>query len=767
MSELPQLVSDLALILIVAGITTLLFKRLKQPLILGYILAGFLTGPHMTWVPTVSDTSSIDTWSSIGVIFIMFTLGLEFSFKKIVKMGLRPIIAAVSVITFMITIGSLVGRSFGWSHMNSLFLGGMLAMSSTTIIYKALDELGLRQKKFANVVLGVLILEDILGILLMVILSAMAVSSQFEGAELLQSFLKLGFFLVLWFVVGIFIVPLVLRRNSKWIGKETLLIVSVGLCFLLVVLATKAGYSSAFGAFMMGSILAETIEAESIERVVAPVKDLFGAIFFVSVGMLVDPSILVAYWQPIVVIVLAIIIGQALFGSLSFLISGHTLKVSMQCGFSLTQIGEFSFILAGLGVSLGVTSKFLYPVVVAVSIITTFTTPYLIKLAEPAYGFVQRLLPQTVTRRLEQRGAVLERQKAAHPWKNMLTSQFIITGAYLVLSAAFVTISFSTVLPLSRGIFGHWAGNILSGIITYVGVSIFLRPIVTKKYFSPQVEEWRKEHSTLNLILFNITVLIRFAIATAGVFYIIEFLCPLQWYWNALIAIFLTLSFVLEKFAVHNHFALWVKLISIRLERTFTTNLRSREIYAAARRPGYANTLQRHDVHLSELALPEDSSWGGKTLRELQLGHRDSVHVAAIIRGNNRINIPDGETMLFPCDRIEVIGDDESLQNLSKRMNSEIAEATPNDQKHHLDIDHFTIHTGSPLCGKDLFEANIRTDFQCLVVGFDNDDETSNAIDVPSADRVIHAGDTIWLVGESKDLKRLRQYSLPKKEKQE
>ena len=720
MSELPQLVSDLALILIVAGITTLLFKRLKQPLILGYILAGFLTGPHMTWVPTVSDTSSIDTWSSIGVIFIMFTLGLEFSFKKIVKMGLRPIIAAVSVITFMITIGSLVGRSFGWSHMNSLFLGGMLAMSSTTIIYKALDELGLRQKKFANVVLGVLILEDILGILLMVILSAMAVSSQFEGAELLQSFLKLGFFLVLWFVVGIFIVPLVLRRNSKWIGKETLLIVSVGLCFLLVVLATKAGYSSAFGAFMMGSILAETIEAESIERVVAPVKDLFGAIFFVSVGMLVDPSILVAYWQPILVIVLAIIIGQALFGSLSFLLSGHTLKVSMQCGFSLTQIGEFSFILAGLGVSLGVTSKFLYPVVVAVSIITTFTTPYLIN-----------------------------------------------TGAYLVLSAAFVTISFSTVLPLSRGILGHWAGNILSGIITYVGVSIFLRPIVTKKYFSPQVEEWRREHSTLNLILFNITVLIRFTIATAGIFYIIEFHCPLQWYWNALIAIFLTLSFVLEKFAVHNHFALWVKLISIRLERTFTTNLRSREIYAAARRPGYANTLQKHDVHLSELALPEDSCWGGKTLRELQLGHRDSVHVAAIIRGNNRINIPDGETMLFPCDRIEVIGDDESLQNLSKRMNSEIAEATPNDQKHHLDIDHFTIHTGSPLCGKDLFEANIRTDFQCLVVGFDNDDETSNAIDVPSADRVIHAGDTIWLVGESKDLKRLRQYSLPKKENQE
>ena len=719
----------------------------------------------MKWIPTVSDMNNIDTWSSIGVIFIMFTLGLEFSFKKIVKMGLSPIISAISVITVMITIGSLVGRAFGWSHMNSLFLGGMLAMSSTTIIYKALDELGLRQQKFANVVLSVLILEDILGILLMVILSALAVSSQFEGIELLNSFLKLGFFLIFWFVVGIFVIPLVLRRNSKWISKETLLIVSVGLCFLLVVLATKAGYSSAFGAFTMGSILAETLEAESIERVVSPVKDLFGAIFFVSVGMLVDPSILVAYWQPILVIVLAIIIGQTVFGSLSFLLAGHTLKVSMQCGFSLTQIGEFSFILAALGVSLGVTSKFLYPVVVAVSIITTFTTPYLIKLAEPAYSFVQRLLPHTVSKRLELRGSTSARQRSERPWKQMILSLTTMTGTYLVLSAAFMLISFSTILPLSRGIFGHWTGNLVSGLFTYIGVSFFLRPIVTKKFFSEQVEEWRRRHATKDLFLFNITVLLRSIIAVMGVFYIIEFLCPLYWYWNLLLALALTLLFVLEKFVYRNHFALWVKLISIRMERTFTTNLQSREINAAAKRPGYANTLQRHDVHLSELTLPEDSSWGGKTLKELQLGHRDKVHIAAIIRGNNRLNIPDGETMLFPCDRIEVIGDDESLRNLSQRLKTDVIKATVNSQSHHLDIDHFSVHTGSPLCGKNLAEANIRTNFQCLVVGFDNSDENSAAIDLPSADRIIRAGDTIWVVGEGKDLQRLRDFNTPQKER--
>ena len=365
MDNLAPLISDLALILIVAGVVTLIFKRLKQPLVLGYIVAGFLAGPHMPYTPSVEDLTSIHLWSEIGVIFLMFTLGLEFSFKKIVKMGIGPVIAACTVMFCMIGVGRFLGALFGWDSMNSLFLGGMLAMSSTTIIYKALDDLGLRQQKFAGEVLSVLILEDILGILLMVVLSALAVSRHFEGAELMGSLLKLGFFLILWFVVGVYLVPLFLRGTRKWMNRETLLVVSVGLCFLLVVIASKAGYSSAFGAFMMGSILAETVEAESIERVTTPVKDLFGAIFFVSVGMMVDPAVLAEYWLPILAITLAIIVGQAVFGTTGFLLSGQPLRVAVQCGFSLAQIGEFAFILAALGVSLHVTADFLYPVVVA------------------------------------------------------------------------------------------------------------------------------------------------------------------------------------------------------------------------------------------------------------------------------------------------------------------------------------------------------------------------------------------------------------------
>lgn len=348
----------------------------------------------MPYTPSVSDMGSIHTWADIGVIFLMFTLGLEFSFKKIVKMGIGPVIAACSVMFCMMSVGNMVGHLFGWGSMNSLFLGGMLAMSSTTIIYKAFDDLGLRQQKFAGEVLSVLILEDILGILLMVVLSALAVSRQFQGMELVGSLFKLGFFLILWFVVGVYIIPIFLRRTHRFLNKETLLVVSIGLCFLLVVIAGKVGYSSAFGAFMMGSILAETVEAEKIERVVSPVKDLFGAIFFVSVGMLVDPAVLAAYWLPIVVLCIAIIVGQAVFGTTSFLLSGQPLRIAVQGGFSLAQIGEFAFIIASLGISLGVTSDFLYPVVVAVSIITTFFTPYMIRAAQPACRLLERVVPQ-------------------------------------------------------------------------------------------------------------------------------------------------------------------------------------------------------------------------------------------------------------------------------------------------------------------------------------------------------------------------------------
>ena len=435
MGHLPALINDLALILVLAGIVTLLFKRLKQPLILGYIIVGFIAGPHIAFTPSVADESNVSTWADIGVIFLMFTLGLEFSFKKILKMGSAPFIAACTIIFCMIGLGSICGHFFGWSRINSLFLGGMLAMSSTTVIYKALTDMGYMQHRFASSVMSVLVIEDILGILLMVVLSTIAMSNSFQGIQLAGSLLQLALVLVVWFVVGVFIIPTFLSKARPLMSSETLLIVSLGLCFLMVVLAVKLHYSSAFGAFMAGSILAETIEAEDITKVVQPVKDLFGAIFFVSVGMLVDPQIIVQYWFPILVLILAILVGQAVFGTFGYLLSGQPLKVAMQCGFSMAQIGEFAFIIASLGNSLHVTAHFLYPVVVAVSVITTFLTPYMIRLAGPAYGFVEKHLPGSLKHTLNQTSGIPS-VNSENAWKRLLRALFKQVIAYGFLSCA-------------------------------------------------------------------------------------------------------------------------------------------------------------------------------------------------------------------------------------------------------------------------------------------------------------------------------------------
>ena len=411
MSQLEPLIADLALILICAGVMTLLFKKLKQPIVLGYIVAGFLASPNMPYMPSVSDGHGVHLWSEIGVIFLLFALGLEFSFKKILNMGAAPIIAAIAIILGMMYLGSLAGHLFGWSNMDCIYLGGMLAMSSTTIIFKSFDDMGLRNERFAGLVLSVLIIEDILAIVLMVMLSTLAVSKEFEGTQMLMSILKLGFFLILWFSVGIYLIPLFLKKAKPLMNEETLLITALAFCFGMVVFASAVGFSAAFGAFVMGSILSETVEAKQIEHLVSPVKNLFGAIFFVSVGMMVDVSLIVEYIVPILCIIVVIMLGQAILSTGAFLISGQTMKTAMQCSFSLTQIGEFAFILATLGTSLHVTSDFLYPIVVAVSVFTTFTTPYLIRLAEPAYNALERVVPAKWIAKLESHAAENEEEQ--------------------------------------------------------------------------------------------------------------------------------------------------------------------------------------------------------------------------------------------------------------------------------------------------------------------------------------------------------------------
>lgn len=744
MGELPHLVKDLALILVVAGIVTIVFKKLKQPLVLGYVVAGFLVSPHMPYIMSVADRADISTWGDIGVMFLLFSLGLDFSFKKILKMGASPIISTCSIVFCMMMLGIVTGHLFGWSRMDSIFLGGMLAMSSTTIIYKAFDDLGLRQQRFAGLVMSVLILEDILAIVMMVMLSAIANGSNPDGGQMIGSLMKIGFFLILWFVVGIFLIPLMLRSMRKFINNETLLIVALGLCCAMAVLSTKVGFSSAFGAFVMGSILAETIEAERIIKVVEPVKNLFGAVFFVSVGMLVDPAILVEYSWPIVTLVLVIILGQVIFGSLSFLIGGQSLKSAMQCGFSMAQIGEFSFIIASLGLSLGVIGKFLYPVVVAVSVITTFLTPYMIRMATPAYGMLERRLPKKWIMAMNNLTLAKQTTQPEAKWRTLIKQMVRITVIYSILSGASIALMFTFFLPFVRQILPHWWANAACGLLTLLFISPFLRAIMMKKNHSEEFKAlWNSNpYNRLPLIL---TIIVRVAVASAFVFYICYYLTRFT---NALM-ISIALAAVALMIISRS-----LKKRSIKMERLFMQNLRSREIVAEVmgrRRPLYEGRLLDRDVHISDFTIPEDSLWAGKMLRELEFRNRYGVHISSILRGSQRINIPNGGTILFPGDNIQAIGSDDQLTAFSEALNTELHDKDPEIEKREMKLHQVVINRNGIFAGKTLRDSGIRDVYNCMVVGLEEGKENLSQMD-PS--HKLRHGEAIWIVGEQDDIER-------------
>lgn len=745
MAEIPHLIQDLALILMVAGLVTLLFKKLRQPLVLGYIVAGFLVSPHMPYLMSVVDKADIQTWADIGVMFLLFSLGLDFSFKKILKMGMTPVIAALTIIFCMMALGTGVGTMFGWSRMNCLFLAGMLAMSSTTIIYKALDDLGLRQQRFAGLVMSVLILEDVLAIVMMVMLSTIARGANPDGSMMIESVGKIVFFLVLWFVVGIFLIPPFLRKTRRLMNDETLVVVALGLCCAMAVLSTTVGFSSAFGAFVMGSILAETIEADKITTVVEPVKNLFGAIFFVSVGMLVDPAILVSYAVPILVLVLTILVGQAIFGTMGFMLSGQPLKTAMRCGFSMAQIGEFAFIIASLGLSLRVISDFLYPVVVAVSVITTFLTPYMMKTAIPCYEFMERRLPRKWIRRLDHMGAIHHTtQTENNHWRALLKAMAWNVVIYSILSAAVVAIMLSIFLPFMRRLLPgwelHWWANGITGILTVAMISPFLRSMIMKKNHSEEFKALWTE-SRLNRLPLIFTVLVRVAIGAGFIFYICNYLSRFQ---NALIitiALVVVLLMALSRRLKHR---------SIRLERLFVQNLRSRDIAAQVsgkRRPLFEGHLLDRDIHISEFIVPVDSLWAGKTLAQLKLGNRFGVHVSSILRGSHRINIPDGNMMLFVGDKLQAIGNDEQLNIMNAAMQAELLPEDADIEHREMKLQKLVITADSPLVGKTLKESNVRQRYNFMVVGVEEGQKNLTMI---NPNRRFEVGDIVWVVGEEK-----------------
>lgn len=747
MSHLPTLIADLALILISASIITLLFKWLKQPLVLGYIVAGLLAGPYVHIFPTVGDIANINIWAEIGVVFLLFALGLEFSFKKLINVGSTAFITATTEVISMLLIGYMVGYLLGWGTMNSIFLGGMLSMSSTTIIIKAFDDLGLRSQRFTGIVFGTLVVEDLIAILMMVLLSTMAVSKDFVGEELLVSVLKVVFFLILWFLIGIFILPAFLKKAKKLMNNEILLIVSLGLCLGMVVLATYTGFSAALGAFIMGSILAETVEAEHIEHIIQPVKDLFGAIFFVSVGMLVNPAVLVEYAWPVIIITLVTIIGKAIFSSLGVLLSGESLNISIKSGFSLAQIGEFAFIIAGLGVSLKVLDPFISPIIVAVSVITTFTTPYFIRLANPFAEWLYKVLPPKVQEMLARYASGKKTVNHDSDWKKLLKNIVGRVIIYSVLLTAIWLLSVKTLYPAVSELFTPvtiWV-NLAMCLATLLLMTPFLWALISNKYNSSAIflKLWEDEnynHGRLvALVLFRVSVAIFFISAVVisyfhlniGIGVVIAV---------AVVALILILREDLTQYS--------------RLETHFLTNLNLREEVAKKHHPlktSFNSEFNNKDIELTSVFVSPYSRYIGKSLGELSFRQKFGVNVVAIVRGDLKIYIPKSSERIYPQDKLAVVGTDRQLQKFRDEI--ENPQGVPDTEEIHqeMNLHSFTVSEAFHFLDKSIVQSRLGEKYDSIVVAIERNGEL-----VPlDKDTTFLLGDLVWFVGEREKVRQL------------
>lgn len=725
-----SLISDLAFILLLGAVVTLLFKWIKQPVVLGYIVAGFLASPNFTPLPSVTTEVNIEFWAQIGIIVLLFSLGLEFSFKKLVNTGGSAVVTALIIVAGMMATGFAIGHLFGFTTINSLFLGGMLSMSSTTIIIKAFTDLNLRQKKFASLVFAVLIVEDLFAVVMMVVLSSIALNNSVEGAEMLMSVSKLVFFLVIWFLVGVYVLPSFLNRTRRFLNNETLLVVSMGLCLAMAVFSVICGFSLALGAFVMGSILAGTSYAERIEHVTMPVKDLFGSVFFISVGMMVQPEILVHYWWPILLLSVVVIAGMIIFGTFGMLVTGQSLRIAMESGFSLTQIGEFAFIIASLGMSLGVLNPEIYPIVVAVSVITTFTTPYFIRMADPAYRFVESRLPAKLHFLIDRYSGDASESggnENRQAWVAMLRRYLWRIMLYSIVLIA-ISLTCDTYLrPLLDEIAGEW-GRLLTTAVTLTAMSPFLLalilpPPMDRSDASSKLSAKRLKVPRVVLMVFRLLIALGFIIHTIAAAYSLK-------------------SGVLIGLAV---FILMVLMLSRKLnarlrhiETKFLDNLNERDL----RRSGKNNTLVS-DLHLAYIHVGYGCPFVGDRLKNSNLRGRYGIDVVTVQRGLSTITVPSGDTRLFPGDTIGVIGTDDQISAVLPLIEAEDPAASqPHSSPADLRLTSILLRPTSPLIGLTLASADVRRNYNTHVVALQRDGEF---IDRP-ATLTLRPDDRLWIV---------------------
>ncbi|MBO7490301.1 MAG: cation:proton antiporter [Bacteroidales bacterium] len=735
MSSLPPLFLDLAIILVTAGVITVVFKWLKQPLVLGYIVAGFFIGPYFPWFPAVKDATDVHVWSDIGIVFLMFALGLEFSIKKLKKVGATGAITALTELAIMFLIGSSVGRLLGWQSMDCIFLGCMLSISSTSIIIKSFEDLRLKQQKFTSSVTAVLIVEDLIAVLLLVILSTVSVSKNFNGGELVMSFVKLIFFLIVWFTFGIFLIPTFLRWMRRYMTEETLCIVAVGLCFGMVVLASYAGFSTALGAFVMGAILAETIEADVIHRIITPIKNLFCAVFFVSVGMLVDPQILVKYLVPILIIAATVIIFKSSAATLGFVLSGKNLKTSVQSGFCFCQIGEFSFIIAGLGLSFGVINPDLYPIIVSVSIITTFVTPYMIKGANPVFAKIEPRLPQKLKDALERYANSAKQTNQTVSVRLFLKKQFSSILLYGAINAAICLLSFTLLKPFlnkiivdAAGAPAFW-GNLVGMLVTLAIMLPFIWAIAVRNVNRERIRMLldSKEYSQAVVIP---VLLLRYFLALFFIGIVIGSYIHLAVGFLVILAIFIVMIVLFSKKTINFY---------QRIENQFISNFNSRQAQQSFKIP----TLLENNFYLERIPVTQYSPFAGRALMNTNFREDYGINVVSVERAGHVYDLPRKEMLILPGDRLSVMGSEEQIAHLRSVLDVEPDMLIHDHSDNELNIYRLTVHDNNPFIGQTIAESQFSQHYHAMIIAIERDD---HQILNPRSTTQFAEGDIIWFV---------------------
>ena len=742
--DINSLISDLALILVLGAVATVLFRMLKQPVVLGYIVAGFLASPHFELLPSIAIESNIEFWAQIGIIVLLFSLGLEFSFKKLIDVGGSAIVTALIIVLGMMSLGFIVGRFLGLGLVNSIFLGGMISMSSTTIILKALTDLNMRQRRFVPMTFAVLIVEDLFAVVMMVILSSIALNNSVKGQDMVSSILKLSFFLIMWFTVGIFMIPTLFKRFKRYISDEQMLIISMGLCFAMVLFSIMSGFSAALGAFVMGSILAGTIEAERIERLISPVKDLFGAVFFISVGMMVNPTVMTQHWSVIALLAVVVIVGMIVFGTFGMIATGQPLKLAMESGFSLTQIGEFSFIIATLGTSLGVLDKSIYPIIVAVSVITTFTTPFFIKQAVPCYNALYKVLPKSWTRLLNgysQNASESESNETRQLWRSIVKRFLIRLVIYSVVIIALIALCRTYLMPLILKYLGTNAwGRLACVTATLAIVAPFITSIIlptVKRSEQERLVESSGSVSYVPLVLMSILSAILSTIYLTSI---------LDGVYSSAVSIMVAILLVVIALILISTVPTPLRRRVSNIEKRFINNINERE----NRRTGREHNLVS-DLQVAYMTVGHDCPFVGDRLRNLDLRSRYGVNLVNIQRGNKLHPVPTGDMRIFPGDVLGVIGNEEQIQRMLPLVEAQHNQAeTPSNEVKFI---HFAIGERSPLVGIALENAKLREDYGALLVAVQRGEDDYIS---PTPDLTFDAGDILWIVGDPKQMAPLK-----------